>query len=200
MNIDEFKIEIERHVKACIEDLSRNNDFFNPTIKRYELRLNKGYETILLCNSAVLRVKQLKNNINFLELSKKYMDLFKLQDEVTYTKSDVNWGKLTFDENIAKKIIDNIQSVFKQCYMEESVDSFGCCSRYNACSDEKKCIHPDIIFAKGCMYKKNLDAGRIFYGKNCNIEYLTKQDDQTDSAKPVDFVKQSSLLFQTEDS
>ncbi|MBN1366181.1 MAG: hypothetical protein JW976_15355, partial [Syntrophaceae bacterium] len=57
MNIDEFKGHIERHVKACIEELSKDNNFFDPTIKRYELRLNKGCETILLCNSAVIRVK-----------------------------------------------------------------------------------------------------------------------------------------------
>lgn len=45
----------------------------------------------------------------------------------------------------------------------------GCCSRYNACSDAKKCIHPDLFYARICSYRKNLEAGRIFYGKNCNV-------------------------------
>lgn len=50
-----------------------------------------------------------------------------------------------------------------------SSDPFGCCSRYVECSDQKKCIHPDFIFAASCQYKRNLEQGRIFYGKNKNI-------------------------------
>ncbi|MBQ3591050.1 MAG: hypothetical protein II979_03845, partial [Clostridia bacterium] len=50
------------------------------------------------------------------------------------------------------------------------VGSFGCCSRYEACSDARECIHPDAAFALGCGYRQNLLAGRIFYGKNKNIK------------------------------
>jgi len=46
---------------------------------------------------------------------------------------------------------------------------FACCSRYEACSDAKTCIHPDVIFALGCQYRHNLMDGKIFYGKNKNI-------------------------------
>lgn len=46
---------------------------------------------------------------------------------------------------------------------------FGCCSRYVECSDNRQCIHPDLLRAKGCQYRKNLEIGRIFYGKNKNI-------------------------------
>ena len=48
--------------------------------------------------------------------------------------------------------------------------TFDCCSRYAACSDAKKCIHPDAKFALGCQYKKNLMSGKIFYGPNRNID------------------------------
>lgn len=47
---------------------------------------------------------------------------------------------------------------------------FACCSRYEACSDAKTCIHPDVIFALGCQYRHNLMDGKIFYGKNKNID------------------------------
>lgn len=50
------------------------------------------------------------------------------------------------------------------------VGSFGCCGRYEACSDARECIHPDAAFALGCGYRQNLLAGRIFYGKNKNIK------------------------------
>ena len=45
----------------------------------------------------------------------------------------------------------------------------GCCSRYELCSDAKKCIHPDPKFALTCWYQQNLRDGKIFYGKNKNI-------------------------------
>lgn len=169
MNISEFIRKIEELVKVCIEDLAKGNGLFDSTKERYEFKSNKDYDTIWLCNAAVIRVKQLKNETR-LELGKKYIDLFELQNAVRYTKSELNWGKLTFDESVAEQIIKNIQAVFKQCYMEEPVESFGCCSRFNACSDEKKCIHPDIKFAQGCTYKHNLENGRIFYGNNRNID------------------------------
>lgn len=47
--------------------------------------------------------------------------------------------------------------------------AFGCCHRYVECSDSLKCIHPDRIRAMSCLYRKNLEAGRIFYGKNKTI-------------------------------
>ncbi len=40
---------------------------------------------------------------------------------------------------------------------------FGCCSRYKECSKEKKCVHPDLIYATACEYRKNLENGKIFY-------------------------------------
>ena len=171
MDIENFKIKIKSLIKVCIDDLARNNVFFDSAKNRYELKSNKDYETIMLCDSAVIRIKQSKNN-KTLELSKIYIDPFGLQNEVRFTKSELNWGKVPFDESVAEQILKNIEAVFKQCYMEGSVERFGCCSRYNECSDEKKCIHPDIKFAQGCIYKNNLENGRIFYGINRNMDNL----------------------------
>lgn len=52
----------------------------------------------------------------------------------------------------------------------ESTSSFACCSQFIRCSDEKKCVHVNKLYSKGCMYRTNLEAGRIFYGKNRNID------------------------------
>ena len=46
---------------------------------------------------------------------------------------------------------------------------FGCCSKYEQCSDAGKCIHDYKLYAKGCQYRKNLESGLIFYGKNQNM-------------------------------
>lgn len=49
--------------------------------------------------------------------------------------------------------------------------SFGCCSRFNECSDKLECVHENKLYAAGCKYRKiNLENGRVFYGKNKNID------------------------------
>lgn len=47
---------------------------------------------------------------------------------------------------------------------------FDCCSRFEACSDAGVCIHPDPSFSLLCGYRKILKSGRIFCGKNRNVE------------------------------
>lgn len=51
-----------------------------------------------------------------------------------------------------------------------AMHSFSCCSRYLECSDAMHCVHENLLYATGCGYRKNLENGRIFYGKNRNID------------------------------
>ena len=56
------------------------------------------------------------------------------------------------------------------------MESFGCCSSYEKCSDNRKCLHEGNPEYAGCKYKKNLEAGRIFYGKNAaKTQHIQKQ-------------------------
>lgn len=48
-------------------------------------------------------------------------------------------------------------------------DIFGCCHLYEQCSDVGHCLQ-GIDYKRSCSYAKNLDTGRIFYGKNRNID------------------------------
>lgn len=47
-------------------------------------------------------------------------------------------------------------------------DAFGCCSRYSACSDAKACLIPHLEYSNNCIYRKSLEQGHIFYGKNAD--------------------------------
>lgn len=109
-----------------------------------------------------------------IEQSKQYklMSKFNLSD---FTTLDTKEGFAIYQINLndAKDLNLHIQLIFKGIdkfvYDNYTTYTFGCCSRFVACSDAKHCIHPDELHAKGCIYKTNLDAGRIFYGKNKNI-------------------------------
>ena len=47
-----------------------------------------------------------------------------------------------------------------------AVDAFACCSRYRACSDARACLIPELDYSVSCIYRKNLESGRVFDGKN----------------------------------
>ena len=52
----------------------------------------------------------------------------------------------------------------------ESSNSFGCCCLYQECSNMRKCIHSNNLYAKGCAYRKNLEKGLVFYGDTIKAE------------------------------
>lgn len=85
-------------------------------------------------------------------------------------KSDQTFFHVLFDSNsddLLEYIRDNI--VFALANYKSS-HSFGCCSRFVQCSDAKRCVHDNKLYSKGCKYRIHLEAGRIFYGKNANVE------------------------------
>ena len=71
----------------------------------------------------------------------------------------------------SSNLIEWVKSVvqYKISNYVTSAPSFGCCSQFQECSDAKKCIHPNRMYSTACSYRCNLEAGRIFYGKNRNI-------------------------------
>lgn len=71
-------------------------------------------------------------------------------------------------------------------------DAFGCCSRYRQCSDEKRCVISDYTHSAHCAYRKNLENGRIFYGKNAdgfslNAYYAYRQRVNGLSASDIEY-------------
>lgn len=83
------------------------------------------------------------------------------------TKSDPVW--LHADISVPQDL-SYIEDVICESYDDSPFrDSFACCGLYEKCSDALKCIHADLQYAKACQYRKNLEAGHIFYGKNKNI-------------------------------
>jgi hypothetical protein len=56
------------------------------------------------------------------------------------------------------------------------MEVFGCCSSYKKCSQTHECIHKKEEDYQGCLYKKNLEQGNVFYiedrWKNQNIYFI----------------------------
>lgn len=77
------------------------------------------------------------------------------------------------DSDIYVHVLFNLDSSSILEYIEKNIiycidnyssaSSFGCCSKYKECSKQKSCLHVNKLYAKGCQYRKNLEAGKIFY-------------------------------------
>lgn len=122
-------------------------------------------------NFVILKMQIKKDSSVELFIRKEQANEIAIPDTATIKilKSDPNFQHVNFGEN-DDSIYDFIKKNILYCLANyEATSSFGCCSRFIECSDAKKCVHENKIYSMGCKYRMNLDAGRIFYGKNKNI-------------------------------
>lgn len=85
-------------------------------------------------------------------------------------KSDsLTRASIASDSDELKDFFNFLVKAVLDKYFTEGSDAFGCCSRYEECSDAKKCLHENILYARNCIYGAHLAKGRIFYGKIRNV-------------------------------
>ena len=78
--------------------------------------------------------------------------------------------KLPVDRNFNyDRFLEVMAERCKELYIASVSASFGCCNDFLLCSNAKKCIKSNDPFYKGCQYRKNLEAGHIFYGENKTV-------------------------------
>lgn len=90
--------------------------------------------------------------------------------KVKSIKSDTVFKHVVFKESDPSALIyikDNVLYCLKN--YRSKAKTFGCCSQFIRCSDEKRCVHVNKLYATACTYRHHLEAGKIFYGKNKNI-------------------------------
>lgn len=65
-----------------------------------------------------------------------------------------------------KKLVNAIYESKQRATTSEMI---GCCDMFVMCSDARRCLRSGDPDYRRCLYRENLEAGRIFYGKNKNI-------------------------------
>lgn len=155
--IDRIKIDGERLAEEYESD---------PAL---EIKQNKGYISLLFFNQVFLRVRETKQGAQ-IELKRAFLSELPFPSDLfSFSKSSPDWGRTLLTDEVAELILNNLPHIFFKCYAMISDNTFGCCNSFLRCSDIKRCIHPNKLFASGCLYRKNLESGRIFYGDNRNI-------------------------------
>lgn len=154
---------IRRFLDEFKKSISKSNYYDKNTIEEEK---NKGFITVWFFKKAVMRVRRLKKSVR-IDLKTEFSKDLDLENYLI-PMNEKNWSSTEYCDVVIEKIINNADKVYEKCYLEAS-EPFGCCSRYLECSDKRRCIQPDRELARDCKYKRHLEEGRIFYGKNRNI-------------------------------
>lgn len=144
-----------------------------------ELRNNKSQVKSLVISSPTTPYRESVNNLVFAKIKAEgkspfigfrnayYLDFLNLKLEPYKTRSDMEFCRMNLEFFYQSgSLIKNELSVLLNKIFSETMSfpTFGCCSRYNECSNARKCIHPDQMYATACDYRKNLESGKVFYG------------------------------------
>ena len=131
---------------------------------------NTQYSSICLFSDSNLFCRiSFRGKQPYLAIPSTYVELIPTNVEYKVQKSDPNYCRIPI---VNPDDLLNYLALLKKLLEVQIAtypSDFGCCSRYEACSDVMHCVHPDPNMALCCAYRKNMKAGKIFYGKNRNI-------------------------------
>lgn len=131
----------------------------------------KGYWSITYASALIARIHFGKTVSYFsvdVSASKDLLDASGITYDIK--SSDKSFARILIREpEDILPCLDVIAAV-TQCVLDTIPKAFDCCSHFEACSDAKRCIQPNDELRLGCGYRKILASGRIFCGKNRNID------------------------------
>lgn len=150
-----------------------------------QLQSNKsGTNAFMITSSSNMYRKAVRNMLAkiktngkkpFIAFRSKYYPAFiRLGYPLYEVKSDAGYFRIElsdfFERDLTAEQKQGLADVIGQMFLDTmNFPSFGCCDLYTQCSDKKKCLHEDLLYATSCMYRKNLEGGKIFYGENKNV-------------------------------
>lgn len=158
-------MSIEIDINNIIKDLEVKNEI-KPNALKCTTNTDNSF-SINIYSELIVKCTEKNNRLQFKNKAFKQINI--PQDcEVKNLKSFPDFTILVF-ESISFTYFETIKELI-QYYIDnyEPEDKFGCCDKYVECSDKLKCLHNDRLYAKACWYRKNLEAGRVFYGINKN--------------------------------
>ena len=153
----------------------------NPEYSKHLFVAKLKGDTISIRAKSFLCAKvKLTKKVRYIEVRAKNIDYFRdfiashgaqVSEAEEFPAEDTKeWSRIAINNlDDVLSLSKPICIVFMLVLSELGGERFGCCARYVQCSDELKCVNPDFIMSLACAYKRNLEAGRVFYGKNKNI-------------------------------
>lgn len=164
---DHMKSEAERiytEFQDAIAQAQAGYDLDKVQLKYRPQKSSASYYAIELFGQPCMNIKGTKNI--YLEFSfkiDKHLDAFEVPVDRSRSSSLTRISISAFSFKQYPALATEIYEEFLM------TNGFDCCSRYLECSEEERCIHPDIMMAGQCTYRQKLRAGLIFYGSKRNV-------------------------------
>lgn len=167
------------------EQLLHEYDNNLKSIKFRHIKNKSGYDSIVISsemtayrpkvdNVLFARIKE-SNKLSYFGFRDSFAPLFESYDiPIHRVKSETGFFRVDVSELIPSHLMSNLSKedlaeiLYKVLVGTMNFATFGCCSKYQECSDKKKCVHCDPLYATACMYRKHLENNNIFYGINKN--------------------------------
>ena len=151
----------EEEVYAALEPQLRTvleENWVDPALLRLDRR--KSYSSILFGSSVAARLSG---------GASPSLSVLKGDTPIPGAADDGNFDKIALESLAAALDYAPYIRAALQTLIDRIPRDFSCCSRYQACSEQKACVNPDRALALGCAYRKVLHSGRVFYGENRNV-------------------------------
>lgn len=121
----------------------------------------QSYYSVMFDGSVVMRLRGGKQP---------YIELSNFRNVLPGMSQRANYVKIKLED---LDQIDNYYSYIEgalQALIDAIPKEYSCCSRYMECSDKNSCTNPNKDMAMRCGYRKVLMSGKVFFGKNRNID------------------------------
>ncbi len=178
LSFDGENYSIEDIIKTNLEFARKKYGYYKAHVKGYYelksiatekelydvldyLRNKDDSISVLIDRMLFLKVYEKKNTL--LVKSDTFKFLFPNEKYETVVQPE-GFVKIDFIKDNFKDLFETILNYTIKNYFPSH--KFGCCSKYEECSKAGCCLHEDKFYAKGCYYRKDLEQGKIFYGKN----------------------------------
>lgn len=134
----------------------------------------KAHTSVFILDNLLLRIKcgRKLRYIKFRSLPEKQHLLLEPY-KVDQTKQDREAGFIRIhippDYNLTPELEELLTAVTANC-LDDIAPSFDCCSKFEVCSDARVCVQSDKTIFTGCRYRRILSSGKIYYGRNRNVD------------------------------
>ena len=142
-------------------------------LKKKTTKLSKssasGYTAVFLSTFTAFRL-HLRGKNNYISVPDILVDLIPAGIPTKKVTSEAKYTRVLIDELHPVESYTDLLMTLVGKSVERFPKEWDCCHRYLECSNAKKCVNPDRLFALGCGYKKILHSGKVYYGENRNVD------------------------------
>ena len=144
----------------------------NVAQNRLVLKEGKAYSSVWYDTQMAFRIC-CRDNHHYFGVSNLYSTSIPENLHSSVTKDGRADGFTNFEFSLTQEGVLKY-SDYLATILDLSIDAtskeFDCCSRFEECSNAKRCTNPNVDIATGCGYRRIMKKGRIYYGKNRNID------------------------------